>query len=609
MKKRFWNRKELASRLAIKAYLAKRCLYYAQPLNLAQLQVVTGLDWTKLKTLTLVKNKKLSPQTILKETELHEICLELDFDCQAQPQLDLYTVAQNYFQTPHQHLWKPKPPVVTIMGHVDHGKTTLLDTLRHSQLVASEAGQITQKMAAYQLLWKTNPITLLDTPGHKLFRLMREQGSQVTDLIILVIAANEGVKAQTIEAIQHAKASQVPLIVFLNKVDLPHLQIEAIKTTLTKYNLTPREWGGTTPYFSGSATQAPTLAPLLDAIIAFRDQAKLRFCLKCLGQGTVLEAYQTRTGYWNQVLLTSGSLVPQTFLLANNGANAKLRLLQNDRHRQLSQVTAGMATALTGFATLLPTGTKLYAFPQRDIIDFINEYKTVLVSQKLFFNRQKPQLEHLWTEQPLLHPTNFIVKVDSKGSEATLRPVLDKLSLENLHFKLIKLATGPFTNQDFHLAITSHAHLLLFNLSLDPTFTTSLKMHSLTVRQFNLLHELIAFLTKFEKLNQVTTSLERLGEAKVIRVFDHSKLGSIAGCVVTEGSLKVSKTTVFHHFRNEKLLSDQLEIKSMQQERTQIKQAQTNQEIGIIFKTPATFALNDRLVQFNVLIKKKPLHA
>lgn len=604
MKKRFWNRKELAARLAIKAYLFNNCLYYAQPLSLTQFQIVTKMDWESLRQLVLVKKNAWTPKTVLQEAELEELCLELDFNLTKLETIDVYTLAQNFIQVQHEHKWTSKAPVVTIMGHVDHGKTTLLDTLRNSQLVANEAGKITQKMAAYQILWNQQPITFLDTPGHKLFRLMRAQGSQVTDLIILVIAANEGVKAQTLEAIHHAQANNVPLLVFLNKTDLPHLQIAAIKTLLTKHNLTPSEWGGSTLYFEGCALKYESLKPLLDAILKFRDQAKLRYCPDCLFQGTVLEAFQTRTGYWNQTLITSGKLLPQTFLIANNGRDAKLRIIKNEWNQQLKTGEAGTALFLAGFSHLLPTGTKLYAFPSRDMIDFINEYKTVLVSQKLFFNRKKPQLEHLWNEASDVAPTNFIIKVDSKGSEAVLRPLLDKLSLENHHFKLIKLATGPFTNQDFHLAITAHAHLLLFNLALATNLATNLKMHGLTVRSFNLLHELIAFVTKFEKLKAITTQLERIGEAKVIRVFAHSKLGSIAGCLVLNGTLKVSKTTVFHHFRNEKLLSDQLEIKSMQQERTQIKQAQTNQEIGLIFKTPATFALNDRLVQFNITTTK-----
>ena len=604
MKKASWNRKALTTRLGIKAYFAHNCLYYAQPLTIAQFQLVTNLTWPALAGLTIVQTNQFTAQTVLAEVQLQELCLELDFDCQAVKEVNLYQIAQQVSQKCFHHQWRPKPPVVAVMGHVDHGKTTLLDTLRRSQLVANEPGQITQKMAAYQVLWKQQAITFLDTPGHKLFRLMRVQSSQVTDLIILLIAANEGVKAQTLEAIKHAQTHKVPLIVFLNKTDLPHLQIETIKTTLTKLHLTPTEWGGKTRYFQGMAKEQTTLAPLLDAIIAFRDHNQLRYCPTCLPQGTVLEAYQTGNELFNQILLQTGQLKPQMLLVTPTAQIAKVRTLLNDRQQSQHFLNAGTAAAVAGFPLLLPTGGQVYGFYDRELVEFINEYQTLLVSQRLFFNRKHPSAEQLWAVPAPQPPTNFMIKVDSKGSEAVLQPVLDEICQTNFYFKLIQISTGPITNQDLHLAVAAHAHLLLFNLPCPFAQKNRLKMHNLTVTTFALLHELIAFLTTFKELKAPQVELELLGEAKVIRLFRHSKLGLIAGCVVSKGTIKVSKTTVFHHYRKHQQLSTKLEIKSMQQERVELKQAQTNQEVGIIFKTNPPLAINDQLKQFKVVMTK-----
>lgn len=607
-KKSIWNRKNLIKHLSIKAYLSDKHLYYGQFLSLNQFQLITNTSLDQLQATNALKKYQFSnPDQQLTENELQELCLELDFDFTPVETIDPYAIAQNFAQLNHTHKWVKRAPIITVMGHVDHGKTTLLDTLRNSELVRKEVGKITQKMAAYQINWKANPFTFIDTPGHKLFSLMRARGTQITDLVILVVAANEGVKQQTIEALQHAQVSQVPIIVFINKVDLPNPQIATIKTTLTKYNLTPLEWGGKTLYLEGSALQIKTLKPLLDALLKTSNEANLRYCSTCLGKGIVLEANQSRSGPLNQIICQAGSFHLQQHLVASNPFHyGKLRII-NQELQPVKSLFAGQTGGLIGISTLLKTSSTVYAFDDKAIIDVVSEIvaNSIAKNQNLTNNHRLIDQESLWNlpnnENDL--PTNFMIKVDTKGTEAVLQTQIKMLKKSNPNFKVLSLATGPFTITDRHFAIASRANVILFNLPLNSKLNQDLKTHHLQVKSFNLLHELLEFCETFGQKTAPVDNLVKLGEAKVIRVFQHSKLGIIAGCMITSGEIKLVKSSVFHLFRNGKLLSENLQIKSMQKERDQIKSAKSNQEIGIIFKKPAEFVIGDQLIQWEIAKK------
>lgn len=602
-KKPTWNRQTFLKHLAIKAYLSDNNLYYAQLLTLAQFQLITNISLAQLKTIKWLQKAKFTDLNYqLTEKELQELCLEFDFDFTNVKTIDPYAIAQNYEQLNHTHKWIERAPIITVMGHVDHGKTTLLDTLRRSNLVRKEVGKITQKMAAYQINWKNSPLTFIDTPGHKLFSLMRARGSQITDLVILVVAANEGVKPQTIEALQHAQTSQVPIIVFINKIDLPNSQVETIKTTLTKHNLTPIEWGGKTLYLEGSAIKLTTLKPLLNAILTTSQALKLRYCQTCLGKAVVLEAKQSRSGPLNQIICQSGSFHLQQHLVVSNPFHyGKLRII-NQENQAIKTLFAGQTAGLIGIPSLLKTSSIIYAFNNKAIIDEVATSIANLNANQPINVRKSINHANLWNLSGDVTnlPTNFIIKVDTKGTEAVLQAQINHFNTTNSNLKIISLATGPFTTTDFHFAVASRANVILFNLPSSSQLQQDLKNHHLELKSFNLLHELLEFCETFGQKSELKNNLVKLGEAKIIRIFRHSKLGIIVGCMITSGEIKLIKSSTFHLYRNQSLITETLQIKSMQQERDQIKAAKVNQEIGIIFKKPVEFELNDRLIQWEI---------
>ena len=607
-KTRHWDRKLLKAHLATQAYCQDHHLFYSQALTLQQLALLSQKSVATLQRLPAFQTQMLKqPATAkLSETLLQEMCLELNWDFTACKTISPLAIAQNHLQPQHTHQWNRRAPIVTVMGHVNHGKTTLLDTLRRSRLVQQEVGQITQKMGAYQVVWKQQPITFIDTPGHELFSLMRARGTQITDLVVLVVAANEGVQAQTIEALQHAQNSQAPLIVFLNKTDLPNLQISTIQEKLTKYNLTPTEWGGQTIYVQGSARRLSTLDPLLTAILEQATTRKLTYCSLCWGQAVVLEAHHDRQGAQHDIIVQKGGFRTGQFL-ATTTLSGKLRLIRTDQGTTANQIHAGQAAAFFGLTGNLPTSQMIYAFPDRDMVQFLKSLQTTshhAPSPTSAMNTVvSPSSEQFWQPTSAANTLQHVlIKVDTKGTEAVLGSLVTRLSDTNAHLKLVRLATGPLTINDYHLALASRATVLLFGVSGAKDLLSSLKNHQLSYQHFHLLHELLLTLENLAQLPTTTKMVTvEVGRAAIIRTFVHSKIGTIAGCTITKGQISMSSKLWFKHYRDQKLLADKLQIKSLEQEKMPIKKARANQEVGMIFKKYNDLKVGDELVQFELV--------
>ncbi|MDE7106246.1 MAG: translation initiation factor IF-2, partial [Anaeroplasmataceae bacterium] len=359
-----------------------------------------------------------------------------------------------------------RPPVVTIMGHVDHGKTTLLDTIRSSRVARGEAGGITQHIGAYQVTHKGFPITFIDTPGHAAFTQMRARGAQITDIVVLVVAADDGVMPQTEEAIAHAQAAGCPIIVAVNKMDKPAANPDRVMEELTKFNLVPEAWGGDTIFVPISALKGTGVDQLLEMIQLVAEMKELKANPKRLAMGTVIEAQLDKgRGPLATFLVQNGTLKIGDVVVCGD-TWGRIRTMEDDRHQRYNSVTSSKAVSVTGLNAVPLAGDKFMVF---------NDEKTARDTAEARANRKKnadaaarkaTSLEDLFkrTDADATKELNLIIKGDVQGSVEALKASLEKLNIEDLKVNIIRATVGTITDTDVSLAEASNAIIIGFNV-------------------------------------------------------------------------------------------------------------------------------------------------
>ncbi|MNB97391.1 Translation initiation factor IF-2 [compost metagenome] len=433
-----------------------------------------------------------------------------------------------------------RPPVVTIMGHVDHGKTTLLDAIRSTNVTGGEAGGITQHIGAYQAEINHKKITFLDTPGHEAFTAMRARGAQVTDMTIIVVAADDGVMPQTVEAINHAKAAGLPIIVAVNKIDKPGADPDRVKQELTNYELVPEEWGGDTIFVNLSAKQRINLEELLEMILLVAEVNEYKANPDKRARGTVIEAELDKNrGPVARILVQNGTLKVGDAFVAGN-CFGRVRAMVNDKGRKIKEAGPSTPVEITGLTEVPQAGDPFMAFEDERKARAIADRRSITQRQSELNTNTRVTLDDLFKhiKDGEIKDLNVIIKADVQGSVEALKGSLAKIEVEGVRVKIIHSGAGAITESDITLAAASNAIVIGFNVRPDTQTKAAAEQEKVDVRLHNIIYNVIEEIESAMKGMLDPIFKENIiGHAEVRNVFKISKVGSVAGCMVTDGKI------------------------------------------------------------------------
>lgn len=431
-----------------------------------------------------------------------------------------------------------RPPVVTIMGHVDHGKTTLLDRLRHTNVSEHEAGGITQKIGAYQVRVDDRLITFLDTPGHAAFSNMRARGAEITDIVVLVVAADDGVMPQTIEAIDHAKSAKVPIIVAINKMDVPGANPQHVTEQLMKYNLIPEDYGGDTIYVNISAKTGENVDELLQMILLQADVLELKANPKQKAIGTVVEARLSRgRGPVADILVEEGTLHVGDPIVVGN-TFGRVRVMTNDHGKQVKKATPSMPIEITGLNDVPESADKLVVFDDEKTARSVGEARASQALQKARENVQHVTLDNLFDtmKKENMKEVDIVLKADVQGSVEALQQSLEKIEVEGVRVNIIHSGAGAINESDVTLAGASNAFIIGFNVRPTATAKSQAETEGVDIRLYSIIYKAIDDVTAAMKGMLEPTYEEKVtGNLTVRETWKVSKIGTIAGAFVDSG--------------------------------------------------------------------------
>ena len=472
-----------------------------------------------------------------------------------------------------------RPPVITVMGHVDHGKTTLLDYIRKSHVAAGEAGGITQAIGAYQIDYNGSKITFIDTPGHAAFTAMRARGASVTDIVIIVVAADDGVMPQTKEAVEHAISAGVPIVVAVNKMDKPDANPDKIMQEMAELNLTPEAWGGNIPFVNISAVTGAGIDKLLDTVLAIAEVSELKANPNRYAIGTVIETRADKAlGSVASILIQNGTLRLGDPIVAGT-VYGRIRTLKNDQGVNIISAGPSTPVEITGLNGSPAAGDKFMAFEsekeakeiaeKREIEAKNQKQKKEVVSFDDLFNKIKGGAKEI----------KVVLKCDVRGSEEAVKSALEKLSTDEVKIKVIRSGIGGITESDVILANASDAVVIGFNVVPSNITKDVAKEYGVEIRLYQIIYKLVEEMELAMK-GMLDPEYEEkvLGTASIKRMFKFSKVGSIAGCIVTSGIIK-NKAQV-RVIRDGVIIYDGV-IASLQREKDTVKEVKNGLECGI----------------------------
>lgn len=544
---------ELASNLNVPAAsLIKKLMGLGMMIN-----INASLDFDTAEILVADYNKTLKKESTLDETNFEELeIIDREEDLQE------------------------RPPVVTIMGHVDHGKTTLLDTIRKTNVASGEAGGITQAIGAYQIEYNGKKITFIDTPGHAAFTEMRARGASITDIVIIIVAADDGVMPQTKEAIDHAKAAGVPIIVAVNKIDKPTANVERVLTEMSVNGLQPEAWGGDIMFVNLSAVTGEGIDDLLERILLLSEVSELKANPNRYAMGTVIESKLDKSsGVVTNLLIQNGTLRLGDPIVVGT-ISGRVRTLKNDKGENLVEALPSMPVSITGLPESPAAGDKFMAFESEKKAKKVAEQRQEIEKEK----RNKPKTAISLTDlfnraEQGEKEINIILKADVKGSEEAVKNSLLKLDVEGIKINVIRSGIGAISESDISLAAASNAIIIGFNIRPDHKITEVAKDKGIDIRLYDIIYKVVeemeaALRGKLEPEYEEIV----LGEAEVRKIFKFSKVGTIAGSYVTSGVIKRnSKARVI---RDGVVVIDST-IASLAREKDQAKEVKQGLECGI----------------------------
>ncbi|MCS7164716.1 MAG: translation initiation factor IF-2 [Candidatus Calescibacterium sp.] len=501
-----------------------------------------------------------------------------------------------------EELWVSRPPVVTIMGHVDHGKTTLLDTIRKTNIANLEAGGITQHIGAYQIEFLGKRITFIDTPGHEAFTTLRARGTMVTDIVILVVAADDGVMPQTIEAINHAKAAGVPIIVAINKIDKPNANIDRVKNQLVTYGLIPEEWGGQTPFVEISAKYGKNINTLLEIVLLVAELMELKANIAGKPEGIVIESKLDKNrGPVATIIVKKGILKPgMAFYIGKTWG--KIRAMYNERGQQLKEAPPSTPVEIMGIAQVPNAGEKLIVVENEKIAkEIATENQKIEEYNKKFSKSFSIQdlLSKLHNSDTFL--INTIIKTDTQGSLEAIKAMIEKLATEKVKPSIIHSAIGNISDSDVLLAKASNAIIVGFNIKIEANAKKIIEKEGIPVYLHNIIYELIDNFKKLIEGKQKPEEIEvEIGEVQVKQIFK-VKNGKVAGCYVLNGKITRDSKVVIERNR-EKIFEGFVE--SLRRFQEDVKEVIQGYECGIKIKDFNDFQVGDTIRVFIKTIKE-----
>lgn len=475
---------------------------------------------------------------------------------------------------------RERPPVITIMGHVDHGKTTLLDTIRKTNVVAGEAGGITQHIGAYQIIYKDKPITFIDTPGHAAFTEMRARGASITDIVIIIVAADDGVMPQTKEAIDHAKAAGVPIVVAVNKIDKPDANPDRVLTEMSQNGVTPDIWGGDTLFVNISAKTGQGIDELLDNLLLIAEMQELKANPNRYASGTVIESRVDKSlGVVSTVLIQNGTLRLGDAVVVGNYAG-KIRTLKNDKGENLVEASPSMPVSITGISESPSAGDKFMAFENEKKARAISEERKLAAKKRNNGGNTSVSLDDLFNRiEAGEREINVVLKADVKGSEEAVKNSLTKLDVEGIRVNVIRSGIGAISESDVVLAAASKAIVIGFNVRPNNKIYEYAKEKGVDIRLYNIIYKVVeemeaAMKGKLEPIYEEKV----LGQAEVRKLFKFSKVGTIAGSYIISGIVR--RDAKARVIRDGVVIYDG-NINSIAREKDQVKEVKQGIECGI----------------------------
>ena len=549
--------------------------------ELASRMKKTGAEVVK----TLMKNGVMASLSDVIDFDTAAIIAE-ELGCKVEKEV-IVTIEEKLIDTAEDKAedLEPRAPVVVVMGHVDHGKTSLLDYIRNANVVSGEAGGITQHIGAYQVQVKGQPITFLDTPGHEAFTAMRARGAMVTDIAILVVAADDGIMPQTVESINHAKAAGIPIVVAINKMDKPEANPERIKEQLTAYELVPEEWGGETVICPISAKTGQGIQELLEMVILTAEMKELKANPNRTAHGAVIEAKLDKgRGPVATLLVQNGTLHQGDVIIAGT-AVGRVRAMTNAQGERVETAGPSVPVEIIGMGEVPGAGDDFHAVAdERMARELVEQRKHEQKVQAAGPQNQKVSLEDLFSEikQGEMKDVNIIVKADVRGSAEAVKASLEKLSNEEVRVRVIHCAVGAVSESDVMLAATSNAIIVGFNVRPDNNAKDIAARDHVDMRMYRVIYDCI---------NEIETAMKgmlapkfkevELGQAEVRSVFRITGVGMVAGCYVTNG--KMQRNAQMRLLRDNIVIYDGA-IASLQRFKDSVKEVAAGYECGITFE-------------------------
>ncbi len=497
---------------------------------------------------------------------------------------------------------KERPPVVTIMGHVDHGKTTLLDTIRKTNVALGEAGGITQAISAYQINYKGKPITFIDTPGHAAFTEMRARGASITDIVIIIVAADDGVMPQTREAIDHAKAAGVPILVAINKIDKPGANPERVKTELSECGLTPDNWGGDTIYTEISAKENINIDELLENILLVAEMEQYKANPSRYALGTVIESrLDKQVGPIATILIQNGTLRLGDPLVVGT-SYGKVRVMKNDKGEEITEAYPSSPVEITGLSETPTAGDKFMAFESEKQAKSISDQRKEQAKQNNRKSNDAVTLDDLFSKiNEGLKEINVIVKADVNGSSEAVKNSLEKIEVEDVRIKVIRSSVGAITESDVVLAKASNAIIIGFNIRPNNSIRDYAKENGVEIRLYDIIYKVVEEMEAAMKGMLDPVYEEKvLGSAEVRQLFKFSKVGVIAGSYVIDGIIKNdAKARII---RDGVVVYDG-QINSLQREKDSVKEVKKGFECGITIENFNDIKVKDIIEAYELVEK------
>lgn len=502
----------------------------------------------------------------------------------------------------------PRPPIVTVMGHVDHGKTKTLDAIRHSHVAEGEAGGITQSIGAYSVTTPKGKITFLDTPGHEAFTMMRARGAQVTDIVVLVVAADDGVMPQTMEAIAHAKDAKVPIIVAVNKVDKPEANPDRVKTQLSEQGLTPEEWGGDTQYVHISALKKEGIDDLLDAILLQAEMLELKANYECRAEGKILESRVDQgRGVVSTVVVQRGTLKQGDPFVAGI-YSGRVRAMFDDRGRRIQEAGPSTPVEVLGMDEMPNAGDPFQVTESEKDAKAISAKRQELKRVEAAKAVKKTTLESLYSDiaDSEVKELKVIIKADLQGSAEALKSSLEKLSTREIRLSVIHSSAGAINESDVTLAAAdSNAIIIGFNVRPTPKAKTLAEQEQVEIRKYNIIYKCVEEIQQaMEGMLQPDTKEEVIGQVEVRNTFKVPKVGVIAGCSVSEGIVRRSASV---NLVRDGIVIFTGKISSLKRFKDDAKEVSVGYECGIGLENWQDIQVGDKLEVFEIIEVAKKL--